>query len=159
MPCWGCVFSLLFRIINIHNYFLLHRPDNLTRALQCTDFYVLHHTSKINTSFPPCAEFPSNPSYTASCDFTFTLPSNEGDSYGKEIKVTLDQTALEERWRQSDVRTVSSVFSSTLSTCTLGLKLRSRLTNIRVFLGPSTALSTGDITVGQAHSAWLLTTH
>lgn len=109
--------------------------------------------------FSVCIEFPSNPSYTASYDFTFTLPSNEGDSYGKEIKVTLDQTALEERWRQSDVRTVSSVFSSTLSTCTLGLKLRGRLTNIRVFLGPSTALSTGDITVGQAHPAWLLTTH
>lgn len=109
--------------------------------------------------FSVCIEFPSNPLYTELYDFTFTLPSNEGDSYGKEIKVTLDQTALEERWRQSDVRTVSSVFSSILSTCTLGLKLRSRLTNIRVFLGPSTALSTGDITVGQAHPAWLLTTH
>lgn len=109
--------------------------------------------------FSVCIEFPSNPSYTPSYDFTFTLPSNGGDSYGKEIKVTLDQTALEERWRQSDVRTVSSVLSSTLSTCTLGLKLRGRLTNIRVFLGPSTALSTGDITVGQAHPAWLLTTH
>lgn len=109
--------------------------------------------------FSVCIEFPSNPSYTASYDFTFTLPSNGGDSYRKEIKVTLDQTALEERWRQSDVRTVSSVLPSTLSTCTLGLKLRGRLTNIRVFLGPSTALSTGDITVGQAHPAWLLTTH
>lgn len=109
--------------------------------------------------FSVCIEFPSNPSYTPSYDFTFTLPSNGGDSYRKEIKVTLDQTALEERWRQSDVRTVSSVLPSTLSTCTLGLKLRGRLTNIRVFLGPSTALSTGDITVGQAHPAWLLTTH
>lgn len=159
MPCWGCVFSLLFRIINIHNYFLLHGPDK-TRALQCHRL-LLSSPQKQNKYFlfSVCIEFPSNPSYTESYGFTFTLPSNEGDSYGKEIKVTLDQTALEERWRQSDVRTVSSVFSSTLSTCTLGLKLRGRLTNIRVFLGPSTALSTGDITVGQAHPAWLLTTH
>lgn len=89
--------------------------SQITKALQCMEFYFLYHTIRINPcfSFSVCIQSPPN-LYTPSHDFTFTMLSNEGNGYGKEIKVTLDQNALEERWRQSDVRTLSSVFSSAL---------------------------------------------
>lgn len=138
----GLVFSgLLTYIINF--YF----TGQITRALQCTEFYFLRHTSKMNTSFSPCA-YSFLLTRTPHLMTLLLLSSNEGDNYGKEIKVTLGRTVASE-WRENCV--LRLLFHS--STCTLGLKLCGRL-NIWMFLRPSTVLSTGDITVSQAQPAW-----
>lgn len=77
--------------------------SQITKALQCVEFYFLHHTIRTILLFSVCIQSPPN-LYTTSHDIAFALSSNEGNSYRKEIKVTLDQNALEELWRQSDMR-------------------------------------------------------
>lgn len=57
------------------------------------------HNQNKSSLFSVCIQSPPN-LYTPSHDFTFTLSSNKGKGYGKEIKVTLDQNALEQPWRQ-----------------------------------------------------------
>lgn len=73
--------------------------SQITKALQCMELLSSPHNQNKSSLFSVCIQSPPN-LYTPSHDFTFTLSSNKGKGYGKEIKVTLDQNALEQPWRQ-----------------------------------------------------------
>lgn len=86
----------------------------ITKALQCMEFYFLHHTIRINPRFSPCAY-----SLLLTCTphlMTSLLLCHQTRvrATGKKSRSRLTRMPWNNRGVKNDVRTVSSVFSSAL---------------------------------------------
>lgn len=108
----GCISGLLLELLIL--LFLFRELNYLTNALQCMDFIFFTRSAGTVATHQKyilpflCVHILPSPLLTCTPHLVtiFNLSSKKGgsscsESYGKEIKVTLNQNAVEELWRQS----------------------------------------------------------